>query len=221
MLTFLGLLICPLNGTGVKNGQSVSIKTLSNGKFFKTSIRLEFLNVNEPPKEKYAPNFNKIFAVSKLSEQQCIKKPFLILEPGRSIVGEAGITLYTVGAIKEIEGVKNYVAINGGMFENPRYALYQAKYTVVKANEVNSLTKVKYSIAGKCCESGDIIAEDVMLPKAEKGDVLAVLSTGAYNYSMASNYNRNLIPPVVMVKDGKTRYAVKPQTYEDLVRNDV
>ena len=150
-----------------------------------------------------------------------IKKPFLILEPGRSIVGEAGLTLYTAGAVKEIKNVKNYVAIDGGMFDNPRFALYQAKYTVVSANKLNEPKNFKCTIAGKCCESGDIIAEDCLLPAVNTGDLIAVLSTGAYNYSMASNYNRNLIPPVVMVKDGESRYAVLPQNYEDLVRNDV
>lgn len=150
-----------------------------------------------------------------------IKKPFLILEPGRSIVGEAGITLYTAGSIKKIKNVKNYVAIDGGMFDNPRYALYQAKYTVLAAQKLDKPATIKYSIAGKCCESGDIIAEDCMLPEIQKGDLIAVLSTGAYNYSMSSNYNRNLVPAVVMVKDGQARYAVKPQTYEDLIRNDV
>ena len=153
--------------------------------------------------------------------KKAIKKPFLILEPGRSIVGEAGITLYTAGRIKEIKDVKNYIAIDGGMFDNPRYALYQAKYTVVAANKMDEKPKKKYSIAGKCCESGDLIAEDCMLPEITEGDLIAVLSTGAYNYSMSSNYNRNLVPPVVMVKDGKSRYAVKPQTLEDLTRNDV
>lgn len=150
-----------------------------------------------------------------------LKKPYLILEPGRSIVGEAGITLYTAGSIKTIKDVKNYVAIDGGMFDNPRFALYQAKYSVVAAEKLNEKPKVKYTIAGKCCESGDIIAEDVILPEIKKGDLIAVLSTGAYNYSMSSNYNRNLIPPVVMVEDGKAYYAIKPQTYEDLLRNDV
>ena len=150
-----------------------------------------------------------------------LKKPYLILEPGRSIVGEAGVTLYNAGNVKEIKGIKNYLSIDGGMFENPRFALYQAKYTVKVANRMNDEADTVYTIAGKCCESGDMIAEDCKLPKIKKGDVIAVLSTGAYNYSMASNYNRNLIPPVVMVKDGKSRYAVKPQTYEDLVRNDV
>lgn len=150
-----------------------------------------------------------------------LKKPYLVLEPGRSIVGEAGITLYTAGNIKCIKDVKNYVAIDGGMFENPRFALYQAKYTVVSALKMNEKPTKKYTVAGKCCESGDIIAEDCMLPEVLEGDILAVLSTGAYNYSMSSNYNRNLIPPVVMVKDGTSYYAVKPQTYEDIVRNDI
>ncbi len=150
-----------------------------------------------------------------------LKKPYLILEPGRSIVGEAGITLYTAGRIKQIKNVKNYIAVDGGMFDNPRYALYQAKYTVVATEKLNEEPIEKYSIAGKCCESGDIIAEDCMLPKIQEGDLLAVLSTGAYNFSMSSNYNRNLIPPVVIVKDGQARYAVKPQTYEDIIRNDV
>ena len=153
--------------------------------------------------------------------KKSIKKPYLILEPGRSIVGEAGITLYTAGRIKEIQDIKNYIAIDGGMFDNPRFALYQAKYSVVNAQNMNAKPNKKYTIAGKCCESGDIIAEDVLLPQTNEGDLIAVLSTGAYNYSMSSNYNRNLIPPVVMVKDGKSRYAVRPQTLEDLIRNDV
>ncbi len=154
-------------------------------------------------------------------EEKKLKKPYLILEPGRSIVGEAGITLYTAGRIKEIKNVKNYIAVDGGMFDNPRYALYQAKYSVVSALNMNAKKTTKYTIAGKCCESGDIIAEDVYLPEIKENDLIAVLSTGAYNYSMSSNYNRNLIPPVVMVKDGVSRYIVKPQTFEDLIRNDI
>ena len=147
--------------------------------------------------------------------------PFLLVEPGRSIVGEAGITLYTVGAIKEIPGVKTYVAVDGGMFDNPRYALYEAKYTPVLANRANEPSTQVVSIAGKCCESGDLIAVNVNLPKVKSGDILAVLSTGAYNYSMAMNYNRNMIPPCVLVNDGKAEYIVKPQSYADLTRNDV
>ena len=150
-----------------------------------------------------------------------LKKPFLIIEPGRSIVGEAGVTLYTVGRIKEISGLKNYLAIDGGMFENPRFALYQAKYEVLAATKLNDKPIKEYSIAGKCCESGDLIAENVLLPDVKEGDILAVLSTGAYNYSMASNYNRNSVPAVVMVKDGASYYCVKPQDLEDIVRNDI
>ena len=147
--------------------------------------------------------------------------PYLAIEPGRSVVGEAGITLYTVGNIKEIPGIKKYVAVDGGMFDNPRYALYQAKYTALLANRAAEQATETVTVAGKCCESGDIVCANVLLPAAKSGDILAVLSTGAYNYSMASNYNRNPVPPVVLVKDGKADYIVKPQTFEDIVRNDV
>lgn len=162
-----------------------------------------------------------IGAIKAKSAEYSISEPFLMIEPGRSIVGEAGVTLYTVGAIKDIVGVKKYVAIDGGMFDNPRYALYQSKYTVLIANRANEKCTEKVTIAGKCCESGDIIAVDVPLPEARRGDILAVLSTGAYNYSMASNYNRNFIPPAVLVKDGKADYIIAPQTYDDVIRNDV
>lgn len=162
-----------------------------------------------------------IGAVKAKAEEHGLNKPYLLIEPGRSIVGEAGVTLYTVGAIKDIPGIKKYVAIDGGMFDNPRYALYQSKYTVLLADRADEKCTERVTIAGKCCESGDLIAVDVPLPDAKTGNVLAVLTTGAYNYSMASNYNRNFIPAAVLVKDGKAEYIVKPQTYEDLVRNDV
>lgn len=162
-----------------------------------------------------------IKAVKEGCRQYGLKHPFINIEPGRSIVGEAGITLYTVGAIKDISGVRKYVAIDGGMFDNPRFALYQSKYTAILANRAVETPCEMVSIAGKCCESGDLIGVNINLPKAQTGDILAVLSTGAYNYSMASNYNRNFIPPAILVKDGKADYIVKPQTYEDLVRNDV
>ena len=159
--------------------------------------------------------------LKKEADARGLRRPRILIEPGRSIVGEAGVTLYTVGAIKEIPHVKKYVAVDGGMFDNPRYALYQAKYTALLANRANERPTETVSIAGKCCESGDIVCADVALPKAKSGDILAVLSTGAYNYSMASNYNRNLIPPVVLVSVGKAEYIVRPQTYDDLIRNDV
>ena len=162
-----------------------------------------------------------IEAVKTKATEYGLALPFLLIEPGRSIVGEAGVTLYTVGRIKEIPGVKKYIAVDGGMFDNPRYALYQSKYTPVLANRANEEATEIVSIAGKCCESGDLIAVNVSLPKAETGDILAVLSTGAYNYSMAMNYNRNMIPPCVLVNEGKAEYIVRPQSYADLTRNDV
>ncbi len=162
-----------------------------------------------------------INAVKEKATEKGLKLPYLLIEPGRSIVGEAGITLYTVGAIKDIPNVKKYVAVDGGMFDNPRYALYQSKYTPVLANRAKEECTEIVSIAGKCCESGDLIAVNVALPKAETGDILAILSTGAYNYSMAMNYNRNMIPPCLLVKNGKAEYIVRPQSYADLVRNDV
>ena len=161
-----------------------------------------------------------ISALKSECETRGLKKPYLLIEPGRSIVGEAGITLYTVGAIKEIPGIRKYLAVDGGMFDNPRYCLYQSKYTAVLANRASEQPTERVAIAGKCCESGDLIGIDFNLPKAKEGDLIAVLSTGAYNYSMASNYNRNMIPPAVLVKDGKARFIVMPQSYEDLVRND-
>ncbi len=161
-----------------------------------------------------------IDAVHEKANELAMPLPYLLIEPGRSIVGEAGVTLYTVGAIKDIVGVKKYVAVDGGMFDNPRYALYQSKYSAVIANRANETPCERVTIAGKCCESGDLIATNVLLPKAEIGDILAVLSTGAYNYSMAMNYNRNFIPPCVLVQNGQAEYIVKPQSYEDLIRND-
>ena len=162
-----------------------------------------------------------IAAVKEQAQALSFPLPYLLIEPGRSIVGEAGITLYTVGAIKDIPGIRKYIAVDGGMFDNPRYALYESKYTPVLANRATEAPTEVVPIAGKCCESGDLIAVNVNLPKVESGDILAILSTGAYNYSMAMNYNRNFIPPCVLVKDGVAEYIVKPQSYEDLVRNDV
>ncbi len=160
-------------------------------------------------------------AVKKACGGYGLKEPFILLEPGRSIVGEAGVTLYTVGAIKEIPGVRKYLAVDGGMFDNPRFCLYGSKYTAVLANRAAEKAEEIVAVAGKCCESGDLIGTAFNLPRAKTGDLLAVLSTGAYNYSMASNYNRNLIPPAVLVRGGEASYIVRPQSYRDLVRNDV
>ena len=150
-----------------------------------------------------------------------IKRPVILMEPGRSIVADAGMTLYTVGSVKTITGYKSYVSINGGMPDNPRYALYQSQYTVHTANRMNDPRDFECTIAGRCCESGDLLAEDVMIQKPQRGDILAVLVTGAYNHSMASNYNKLTRPPVVLIKDGEDRIAVRRETFEDLARLDV
>ncbi len=150
-----------------------------------------------------------------------IDVPQIIMEPGRSIVADAGMTLYSVGTIKEITGYKNYVSVDGGMTDNPRYALYGSKYTVLVANKMNEKADFTADVVGRCCESGDVIQPEVTITKAERDDIIAVCTTGAYNYSMASNYNRIPRPPIVMISDGKDYVAVKRETFEDLIRNDV
>ena len=149
-----------------------------------------------------------------------LEAPAILMEPGRSIVADAGITLYSVVSIKQIPGFKNYVAINGGMTDNPRYTLYEASYTVLAANRMNDTANTSYTVAGCCCESGDLIQENVPLPELQRGDLLAVLTTGAYNYSMASNYNRVPRPPVVMIGANGPYVAVRRETYEDLLLCD-
>jgi len=146
--------------------------------------------------------------------------PKIIVEPGRSIVGEAGSTIYRVGSIKEIPGIRKYVAVDGGMTDNPRPALYQAKYEAALANKMAMPEQELVSIAGKCCESGDMLIWDLRLPAVETGDYLVVSSTGAYNYSMASNYNRNTRPAVVFVQNGCADIVVQRETYNDLIQND-
>ncbi|KRQ87362.1 Diaminopimelate decarboxylase [Caloramator mitchellensis] len=150
-----------------------------------------------------------------------LKRPVVIIEPGRWIVGEAGFTIYTIGAIKEIPNIRKYISIDGGMADNPRPPLYGAKYLALIANKITQLEEELVTISGKCCESGDILIKDIMLPKVESGDILVVLSTGAYNYSMASNYNRLPRPAVVLVNNGEHRLIVRRETYEDIIRNDV
>ncbi len=150
-----------------------------------------------------------------------IKMPRVILEPGRSLVAAAGATLYTVGSVKEIPGFRTYVSVDGGMPDNPRYALYQSRYTALIANHASAPKTKRVTIAGRCCESGDLLGEDMELSEARRGDILAVLVTGAYNYSMASHYNRLPKPPVVLIRNGEARVAVRRETYEDLTANDI
>jgi len=148
--------------------------------------------------------------------------PKILIEPGRSIVAEAGITLYSIGNIKEIPGIRKYLIVDGGMADNPRPILYEAKYEGVLVNKIDSsLPKERVTIAGKCCESGDILINNLMLPKAALGDLLIVFTTGAYHFSMSSNYNRLPRLAVVLVNQGKDDLIVKRETYADIVKNDV
>lgn len=153
--------------------------------------------------------------------EQNMVQPNVVIEPGRSVVAEAGIELYTIGSIKDIRGVRKYVSVDGGMTDNIRPALYQAKYDAVVANKMDQEATDVVTICGKCCESGDILIRDIALPEMEAGDILAVRSTGAYGYSMASNYNKNPIPAVVFVKEGKARLVVRRQTYADLIEREL
>ncbi len=147
--------------------------------------------------------------------------PMILMEPGRSIVGDSGITLYTAGSLKVIPGYKNYVSIDGGMTDNPRFALYGSAYTVCNASKMNDDKTLVADVVGRCCESGDIIQKSVSLPETGRGDIIAVLTTGAYNYSMSSNYNRLCKPAVVMVTKDNARVVVKRETLEYLTENDI
>ncbi len=150
-----------------------------------------------------------------------MKVPTVFMEPGRGIVGAAGVTLYTVGSKKAIPRFRTYISIDGGMPDNPRYALYKSKYTALIANKADRACDCKYTVGGRCCESGDLIGEGMTMQNAERGDILAVLVTGAYNYSMASNYNRIPRPPIVLVSGGTDKLAVKRESYADLIKNEV
>ena len=162
--------------------------------------------------------------VSAVVKSECEKlgltQPFMYIEPGRSIAAPAGLTLYTVGARKEIPNIRTYISVDGGMADSPRYILYKSEYEAIVANKANEERTEKVTIAGKCCESGDLIGENMSLQHAESGDIIAVCATGAYNYSMSSNYNRLQKPAVVFVNKGTSRIAVKRETLDDIIRND-
>ncbi|MBR6533869.1 MAG: diaminopimelate decarboxylase [Clostridia bacterium] len=178
--------------------------------------------IDSDPKISFA---EKIAEIAKILEKQSkafgIEIPKIAMEPGRSIVADAGLTLYSVGSVKEITGYKNYVSIDGGMTDNPRYTLYESPYTVILATRANDEKDFCATIAGRCCEEGDVIQENVMLPKPKRNEILAVLTTGAYNYSMASNYNRVPRPPVIMLNDKDEYIAVKRETLEDICALDI
>ena len=159
--------------------------------------------------------------ISALCLELGVKKPALFMEPGRSIVAAAGATLYTCGSVKEIPGFRNYVSVDGGMPDNPRYALYQAEYTAVNASKAKDPAEYECTLGGRCCESGDLLAEGIKIAKPERGDIIAVLVTGAYNFSMASNYNRIPRPPVIEVSKEKVFCSVRRQTFTDITALDI
>lgn len=159
--------------------------------------------------------------VRHLSNKFNVSMPKIMIEPGRAIVGSAGTTLYKVGSIKDIPGVRKYVSVDGGMSDNIRPALYGSKYSARLANKAGEPGEELVSIAGKCCESGDMLIWDIKLPKVTSGDIIAVFSTGAYNYSMSSNYNMNPKPAVVFVKNKRAKLIVKRETYKELLRNEL
>ncbi len=176
----------------------------------------------DDPEIDYEANIRDIsVVVHSLCDEYGVKMPRILMEPGRSIVADAGITLYTAGYLKEITGLKNYISIDGGMTDNPRFTLYQSPYTVLLANRMNEDCDYKCTVAGRCCESGDIIQEDVMMPKPKRHDTIAVLTTGAYNYAMASHYNKVPKPAVVMLKDGEDFVVIKRETFENMISNEV
>lgn len=200
----------------IKNELSFEVKELNLGGGF----GIKYTNEDKPCAfEKYMECVS--VKVKEICAEKGIKLPFILIEPGRSIVAPAGLTLYTVGGIKEIPNIRTYVSIDGGMGDNPRYALYKSEYDIEVANKAGEEKTEKITLAGKCCESGDLIGENMPVQHVEVGDTIAVLATGAYNYSMSSNYNRLCKPAVVMVKDGKSRVIVKRETLEDIIRNDI
>ena len=200
----------------IKNELGFEVKELNLGGGF----GIKYTEEDAPGAyEKY---MEKVSAkVADVCAEQKLTQPFILIEPGRSIAAPAGITLYTVGGKKVIPNIRTYVSVDGGMGDNPRYALYQSKYDVEVANKADLPKSEVVTVAGKCCETGDLIGEGMSIQSVEPGDILAVLATGAYNYSMSSNYNRIPKPAVVMVSGGKSRVAVKRETLEDIVRNDL
>ena len=200
----------------VKNRYNFDVKELNVGGGF----AIQF--VPEEPRPPYSYFLEPIMErIEEFSKEIGIERPAVVIETGKGIVGEAGITLYTVGSIKEIKNVRKYVAVDGGMTDNIRTELYGAKYDGVIANKMDQSKDEMVTICGRCCESGDIVIYDIMTAKAERGDIFAVYSTGGYNYSMSSNYNKVPRAPIVLLKDGSDTLIVKRQTYENMISNEL
>ena len=178
--------------------------------------------VESQPSIDIAASIRQVAAqVKRCCQELALPFPAILMEPGRSLVADTVTTLYTVGSVKEIPGVKNYISVDGGMTDNPRYALYGSEYTLLNATKAAEEADFICSVGGRCCESGDLIQENVALARPTRGDILAVFTTGAYNYAMASNYNRIPRPAILLLDKEKEILAVRRETYEDLCRCDM
>ena len=200
----------------IRNDYSYTTETLNLGGGFGVKY------VESDPEIDYYERIREVAEkVKNICENENFPMPKILMEPGRSLVADAGMTLYTVGGVKEVKGYKNYVSVDGGMTDNPRYALYGSQYTIYNATNADQKADYLATIAGRCCESGDLIQEDVKIVKPKRNDIIAVATTGAYNYSMASNYNRVARPPVVMLSENGDYLAVKRETLDDLIKLDI
>jgi diaminopimelate decarboxylase len=200
----------------IRDELDVTVEELNLG----GGLGIRYLATDEPPAVDAYVHAVADVVKARVSQHR-LSPPKLLLEPGRSIIGNAGVTLYTVGAVKTIPGIRTYVSVDGGMFENPRPALYGARYEAVCASRATAAAADRVAVAGRCCESGDVLIWDAHLPAVSGGDLLAVFATGAYTYAMAGNYNRFPRPAVVLVGGGRARVVVERETYDDLVRKDV
>ena len=182
-------------------------------------LGIRYTEADDPPS---IAEWSKVVceAVTAACQAQQVPLPKLMCEPGRSLVGSACVTAYTIGSRKEVPEIRTYLSVDGGMSDNPRPITYQSVYRAVVANKMSAPLTETVTVAGKHCESGDVLIKDISLPQTQAGDVLVVLSTGAYNYSMASNYNRVPRPAAVLVKDGEANVIIQRETYQDLVRCD-
>lgn len=200
----------------IKDKHGIEINELNLG----GGYGIKYLSSDDPvPYDEYIKSVSEV--VKEYSQKRGISLPKIIMEPGRSIVAPAGITVYTVGSVKDIPGIRTYVSVDGGMTDNPRYIMYESKYEALTVRNPYAKREKIVTIAGKCCESGDILIKDIKMPEIKAGDLIAVLATGAYNYAMSSNYNRIPRPPVIMVSGGKAKVAVRRESYDDIIKNDL
>ncbi|MGM0846023.1 MAG: diaminopimelate decarboxylase [Bacillota bacterium] len=197
-----------------KHGYTAEVLNLGGG------FGIRYTDEDDPiPASQYVQEI--ILEVQKKAEHFNLDMPEIWIEPGRSLVGDAGTTLYSVGSSKEVPNIRKYLAVDGGMSDNIRPALYEAKYEAILANKAGQPIQETVSIAGKCCESGDMLIWDLPIPESSQGDILAVFCTGAYGYSMANNYNRIPRPPVVFVENGIAKLVVRRESFEDLIKLDL